>query len=99
MPRAPKRQARRTKGRTLFMKFAVVPLVRMPRSVMLAKLAEFVETGVVPPLIDVEVADYAHGFGKRYASGTAFRGIDRTRITDMAQAFLQANQIRMERVR
>lgn len=56
-------------SRKLYLKFRVRPKVRMPRSVMFAKLRELLATGTVPDDLDVAYMSYDHGIGKQFQAG------------------------------
>jgi len=86
---------RKTSGRVLYMKFRIIPRVRMTRSHMFRLLDDFVATGTVPDDIDIESADYGHGKGKRWSGGVHYQDI--ADITDMIHAFKSANRVRFER--
>jgi len=67
---------KRVEARKLFLKFRVRPLVRMPKSVMFAKLRRFVEVGIAPKDLEVAYMSYDHTVGKKFAPGERIQGHD-----------------------
>lgn len=56
----------RKASRVAYVKLRVVPLVRMPKSVLLDKVRWSCENGVLDPEIDVRYVEYDHAYnGKR----------------------------------
>lgn len=55
--------------RRLQLKFRVRPLVRMPKSVMFAKVLEAVHSGDVPADLEIAYMEYARGHGRRLTPG------------------------------
>lgn len=96
MPRIRKPSKRRRSSGALTMKFRIIVHERMPRSVMFAKLDEFVSTGFMPDGIDVEAADYAKGYSARFRGGQQYRDIGD--VTRLYNAFKEAQSVRFERV-
>lgn len=57
---------REGKSRTTYVKVRVVPLVPMPKSVLLQKVRDSAESGVIDPEIDVVYVEYDHKYlGRR----------------------------------
>ncbi len=61
--------SKRPQPRKLYLKFRVRPKVRMPRSVMFAKLRELLATGTVPDDLDVAYMSYDRSTGKQFQAG------------------------------
>lgn len=73
MRRKPGKITRR-RARSLDLKVRVKPLVRMPVSVMVEKVKEASQFGVVPDDIEIMVVDYTHKVGRRIRAATRFVG-------------------------
>ncbi len=60
----------RKRNRVVNLKFRVIVLTRMPKSVMFDKLEQSIVSGVVDQDIDIATLDWAHGNGKVFKAGT-----------------------------
>lgn len=59
------RKKPKVRTRTTYVKVRVIPLIPMPKSVLLRKVQESAESGVIDPDIDVRYVQYGHASGRR----------------------------------
>lgn len=93
-----KRKSRRSRSRSLHLKFRITVLTRMPKSVVFRKLTEFMRTGVMPDDIEISTVDYDHTRGRRYFPGSTIDPDDREELKEFLEVFLSANSVRVEGV-
>lgn len=97
---ASKAKAAASQPRKLFIKFRVKPLVRMPKSVMLAKIREVCLTGIVPDDIEVAYMEYGHGRGGSYTAGKRLDADSLSEFQNLWQVVVgmeQQGTVRIER--
>lgn len=92
---------RRTKGQSvLTFKFRVIPLVRMTRSAMFAKVAAFMRTGRMADDVELVAADFGRSKSFRVAPGSTvdLASVDMQHLRQLYAAFASAEHKRFERV-
>lgn len=97
---ASKRKAKK-QPRKLLLKFRIIPKVRMPRSVALAKLLESIQTGYMPDDLEVAYMDYSHKVGKVLQAGSRLSGEDLDDFKNLTAIMMGAEEqdtIRFEKV-
>lgn len=89
-------------SRRVFLKFRVKPLVRMPKSVLFAKIRQSCKHGVVADDLEIMTLQWGHGWprgGHRYTAGQELSGDDATELEnayDLLTAF-DKSDVRFEK--
>lgn len=93
-----KRKVRRP--RVLTFKFRVIPLVRMPRSVMFKKLDDFMRTGHMADDLELVASDFGRSQGFHVQPGKTWDvdSVDMQALRGLYEAFKSASQVRFEKV-
>lgn len=78
--------------RKLFLKFRVRPLVRMPKSVMFAKLRHFVKSGEAPHDLEVAYMSYDHQVGRKFQPGQRLTADEQEELEKFYDVLLSMNQ-------
>lgn len=85
--------------RRLYLKFRVKPLVRMPKSVMFAKLREFVHTGIAPDDLEVAYMSYDRTVGKQFKPGARIAPGEQEELEKFYSVLIAMGKESMEYVR
>lgn len=94
----PRRKDRRRPRRSL-LKIRAMPLVRMPKSVFFAKIADAARTGVVPSDIMIATLNWDYAEGGRYHAGQVLSAADRQELRNCYQILTDEHtDIRFERL-